>query len=122
MISTDYDATSQAGIRLAARPVISRLRACMLALAALVVGGCGQSDADWRSASSWSLTAVAVARAWERGEVPARYARGALKKASDELSKGPLPEAAAPVDDLRAALERGDREAVRQLVSELSAR
>lgn len=99
-----------------------RLRACMLALAALLVGGCGQSDADWRSASSWSLTAVAVARAWERGEVPTHFARRALKKASDELGKGPLPVAAAPVDELREALERGDREAVRQLVRELSAR
>jgi len=97
-------------------------RACMLLLAALLVGGCGQSDADWRSASSWSLTAVAVARAWERGEVPTRYARRALKKAADELAKSPLPEAAAPVDELREALERGDREAVRQLVAELSAR
>jgi len=99
-----------------------RLRACTLALAALLVGGCGQSEADWRSASSWSLTAVAVARAWERGEVPTRYARRALKKASDELSRSPLPVAAAPVDELREALERGDREAVRQLVRELSVR
>ena len=98
------------------------LRACALALAALVVGGCGPSEADWRSASSWSLTAVGVARAWERGEVPTRYARRALQKAADELAKGPLPEAAAPVDELRQALERGDREAVRQLVTELAAR
>jgi hypothetical protein len=98
------------------------LRACALALAALLIGGCGQSEADWRSASSWSLTAVAVARAWQRGEVPARYARRTLKKAAEELARGPLPVAAAPVDELREAIERGDRDAVRELVRELSAR
>ena len=112
----------RASALLRGRAMNAALRACALALAALAVGGCGPSEADWRSASSWSLTAVAVARAWERGEVPTRYARRALQKAADELAKGPLPEAGAPVDELRQALERGDREAVRQLVTELAAR
>ena len=52
--------------------------------------------------------------------MPTPYARRALKKAADELSKSPLPEAAAPVDELREAVERGDREAVRRSVRELS--
>ena len=112
----------RASALLRGRAMNAALRACALALAALAIGGCGPSEADWRSASSWSLTAVAVARAWERGEVPTRYARRALQKAADELAKGPLPEAGAPVDELRQALERGDREAVRQLVTELAAR
>jgi hypothetical protein len=89
--------------------------------ALVVLSGCGgQSEQDWRSASSWSLTAVVVARYWESGDLPDTYARRALKKVSDELGKGPLPEAAEPVDELREALERGDREAVRRLVRELA--
>ena len=63
-----------------------------------------------------------MARFWERGDLPDTYARRALKKVSDELGKSPLPEAAEPVDELRAAIERGDREAVRRLVRELSGR
>ena len=91
--------------------------------ALLTLAGCGgQSEQDWRSASSWSLTAVVVARYWERGDVPTPYARRALKKVSDELGKGPLPEAAEPVDELRHALERGDRETVRRLAQGLSGR
>jgi len=112
----------RASALLRGRAMRPALRAVMVALAALLVGGCGQSEADWRSASSWSLTAVAVARAWQHGEVPSRYARRTLKKAAEELARGPLPVAAAPVDELREAIERGDREAVRELVRELSAR
>ena len=116
----------RASALLRGRAMCPALRACALALAALLVGGCGpseaQREADWRSASSWSLTAVAVARAWQRGEVPSPYARRALKKAAEELARGPLPVAAAPVDELREAIERGDRDAVRELVRELAAR
>src|SRR3954471_8495961 len=112
----------RASALLRGRTMRTALRACALALAALLIGGCGLSETDWRSASSWSLTAVAVARAWQRGEVPARYARRTLKKAAEELARVPLPVAAAPVDELREAIERGDRDAVRELVRELSAR
>jgi hypothetical protein len=99
------------------------MRPAAAALACLLLAACGsQSEKDWQSAASWSLTAVVVARYWERGDVPTPYARRALKKASDELSRGPLPEAAEPVDELRQALERGDREAVRRLAQELSGR
>ena len=99
------------------------MKSAVCALVGVVLAGCGgQSEQDWRSASSWSLTAVVVARYWERGDLPDTYARRALKKASDELDKSPLPEAAEPVDELREALEHGDREAVRRLVRELSGR
>jgi hypothetical protein len=99
------------------------MRASAMTLACFIVAGCGgPSEKDWQSAASWSLTAVVVGRYWADGDVPTPYARRALKKAADELGKGPLPEAAAPVDELREALERGDREAVRRLVRELSAR
>lgn len=99
------------------------MRLAAPALACLLLVGCGdQSETDWQSAASWSLTAVVVARYWERGDLPTPFARRALKKVSDELGKGPLPEAAEPVDELRQALERGDREAVRRLAQELSGR
>jgi hypothetical protein len=89
----------------------------------VALAGCGgQSEQDWRSASSWTLTAIVVARYWESGDLPDTYARRALKKVADELGKGPLPQAAEPVDELRQALERGDREAVRRLAQELSGR
>lgn len=63
-----------------------------------------------------------MAQYWEQGEVPAAYAKRTLRKASDELAKGALPEAAEPVDELRDALERGDRAAVRRLIAELAGR
>ena len=99
------------------------MRPAARVLACLLLAGCGgQSEKDWQSAASWGLTAVVVARYWERGDLPDTYARRALKKVADELGKGPLPEAAEPVDELRQALERGDREAVRRLAQELSGR
>ena len=99
------------------------MKCAVCALAGIVLAGCGdQSEQDWRSASSWSLTAVVVARYWERGDLPDTYARRALKKISDELGKSPLPEAAGPVDELLEAVELRDRQAVRRLVRELSPR
>jgi hypothetical protein len=99
------------------------MKSAVGALFIVALAGCGgQSEKDWQSAASWSLTAVVVARYWERGDLPDAYARRALKKVADELGKGPLPEAAEPVDELRQALERGDREGVRRLAQELSGR
>ena len=118
MISSDYDATS--GIRVALASAMLRIAAA-LALAALAA--CGERhEQELRSAASWSETALVVARYWAEGQVPGTYARRALEKASQELAKGPLPDAAEPVDELRAAVARGDREAARRLIQELSAR
>ena len=96
-------------------------RTLVVALAALAA--CGDShERDLRSARSWSVTALAVAQYWESGEVPSAFAKRALRKAADELAKGALPEAAEPVDELREAVERGDRAAVRRLIAELAGR
>ena len=98
-----------------------RLAAAALALAALA--GCGDRRAqELQSAASWSETALVVAGYWEQGEVPDAYARRALQKAAEELARGPLPKAAEPVDELREAVARGDRDAVRRLMRELSTR
>jgi hypothetical protein len=98
-----------------------RCRWCRTLVIALVaLAACGdQGEQKLKSARSWSATALAVARAWEQGEVPTAYAKRALRKAADELAKGALPEAAEPVDELREALERGDRAAVRRLIEEI---
>ena len=63
-----------------------------------------------------------MARYWEQGEVPTAYAKRALGRAADELAKGALPEAAEPVLELREAVERDDRAAVRRLLAELAGR
>ena len=96
-------------------------RSLLIALATLAA--CGDSgQQQLRSARSWSVTALTVAHYWEQGEVPAAYAKRTLRKASDELAKGALPEAAEPVDELRDAVERGDRATVRRLIAELAGR
>ena len=96
---------------------------CTLVIAlALLVACADQYEQQLKSARSWSATALVVARQWEQGEVPTAYAKRALRKASDELAKGALPEAAEPVDELREALERGDRAAVRRLIAEIGGR
>jgi len=97
-------------------------RSLLIALATLLAA-CGDSgEQQLTSARSWSVTALTVAHYWEQGEVPTAYAKRTLRKASDELAKGALPEAAAPVDELREAVERGDRAAVRRLLAELAGR
>jgi hypothetical protein len=116
MISTDYDANAHAGL-------VRATRAGALALASLIVVGCGgQSEADLRSANSWSLTAVLVARYWAEGDVPTAYARRTLRKARDELRRGPLPQAADPVEELLDAVRRGQRDTARELAREISGR
>jgi hypothetical protein len=86
-------------------------RACLLALlCALVLGACGEdADKQLKSARSWSATALAVGRHWTQGEV----------SSADELRKGPLPAAAAPVDELTQAVEREDRAAARAVLEAL---
>ena len=86
-----------------------------------MLAACGDTgEQQLRSARSWSVTALTVARYWEQGEVPTAYAKRTLRKAAEELAKGALPEAAQPVDELRDAVERGDRAAVRRLIGELA--
>ena len=95
----------------------------MLVIAAAMLVACAdQYEQQLKSTRSWSATALVVARHWEQGEVPTAYAKRALRKASDELAKGALPEAAEPVDELREAVERGDRGAVRRLLAEIAGR
>jgi hypothetical protein len=95
----------------------------VIALAFAALAACGdQHEQELRSAASWSETALVVARYWADGQVPDAYARRALDKAAQELRKGPLPDAAEPVEELRAALGRGDREAARRLLGELERR
>lgn len=97
--------------------------AMILALMLAAVGGCGdQHEQEMKSAASWSATALAVARYWLQGELPDAYARRALAKAAEELAKGPLPEAAEPVNELIEAIGRHDSQAVRQLIAELEGR
>lgn len=98
------------------------MRRPALALTFVVLAACGGGEKDLKSTASWSATALVVARYWEAGEVPDAYAQRALRKAAEELAKGPLPEAAAPVDDLRQAVARHDREAARELIRDLSRR
>ena len=87
----------------------------------LLLAACGENpDQALRSAKSWSATAQRVGEFWVRGEVPSPYARKALGKAADELRKGPVPGAAAPVDELRDAVERGDRAAARRVLDDLA--
>ena len=79
----------------------------------------GASQEGWAAQLGFGRSTV---QRWESGDLPDTYARRALKKVADELGKGPLPEAAEPVDELRHALERGDRETVRRLAQGLSGR
>ena len=134
MIRSDYDATSHAGVAGYPTALSPSVRASALlasrampriaaALILAAIAACGdRHEQELRSAASWSKTALVVARYWTEGQVPGAYARRALEKASQELAKGPLPDAAEPVDELRAAVERGDRDTARRLLQELSAR
>jgi hypothetical protein len=92
------------------------------ALASLLAACGDQQEQELKSARSWSATALVVARYWEAGQVPDAYARRALQKASDELAQGPLPDAAEPVDELIEAVDKGDRAAVRRLITDLTRR
>jgi hypothetical protein len=97
---------------------------CLIAVVVvLALAACGDRyEQELKSSRSWSARALVIARCWEEGDLPDAYARRALEKAAEELGKGPLPDAAEPVDELREAVERGDREAVRRLLGELSPR
>jgi hypothetical protein len=92
----------------------------VLALLFLLLAACGERQRDLSSARSASATALAVAGQWSRGEVSTVYARDRLRIAAEELKRGPLPHAAAPVDELVEAIGREDRAAVQRLVQELS--
>jgi hypothetical protein len=93
-----------------------------LALALLALAACGdQEEQELKSAASWSATALAVARYWLQGDLPDAYTKRALEKASEELAKGPLPDASEPVNELIEALGKRDQEAVRRLIAELEA-
>jgi hypothetical protein len=95
----------------------------ILALMLVTVGGCGnQQEQEMKSAASWSATALAVARYWLQGDLPDTYAKHALEKASEELAKGPLPDAAEPVNELIEAIGKHDQPAVRRLIAELEGR
>jgi len=93
------------------------------ALACLALCACGdQQEQELKSAASWSATALAVARYWLQGDLPETYAKRALGKASEELAKGPLPDAAEPVNELIEAIDKRDQQAVRRLIGELERR
>ena len=88
----------------------------ILVAAAACVSG---EDQALKQARSWSATAMLVAEHWVDGEVPSAYARGALKKAADQLAKGPVPQAAAPVAELGIAVAREDRAAAKRILESL---
>ena len=91
--------------------------------ACLLLGACGDNDEVERtSARSWSATAQAVGQMWLDEEVPSAFTRQALRKAARELEKGPLPRSALPVDELREAVERGDRDAASRLLDDVAPR
>ena len=92
--------------------------AVLLVVLALAACGGGEDQA-LKQARSWSATAMRVAEHWVRGEVPSAYARDALKKAADQLAKGPLPQAAAPVAELGIAVAREDRAAAKRILESL---
>ena len=108
-----------------ARPLVavrSLVRVVPVA-ACLLLAACGDNDEVERtSARSWSATAQAVGQMWLDEEVPSAFTRQALRKAARELEKGPLPRAALPVDELRQAVERGDRDAASRLLDEVAPR
>jgi hypothetical protein len=100
-------------IRRLGRPAAVAL--CLFACA------CGdKQEKELTSARSWSASALLVGAMWVREEVPSPFASDTLKKAAEALKKGPLPAAAAPVEELREAVERGDRDAARRLLGALS--
>jgi hypothetical protein len=95
----------------------------VLALALLALAGCGdQQEQELKSAASWSATALAVARYWLQGDLPDTYAKHALQKASEELAKGPLPDASEPVNEMIEAIGKRDQQAVRRLIADLESR
>jgi hypothetical protein len=95
-------------------------RRAVLVLFLVLVGCGGQEEQELAKARSWSATALVVAKHWTRGEVPSAYARDALKRAADELAKGPFPAAALPVAELAIAVAREDRAAVQRQLDELA--
>lgn len=101
-------------------PQKARLAFTLLLLVAAACGDDPQKQLE--SARSWTATVQAVGEHWTRGEVPSAYARRTLKKASDELRKGPLPRAADAVDELVQTIEREDRSGARKLLEELARR
>ena len=125
MISSDYDAHSHGGVADCPRRMLtlSAMRRLLVIVTVLALAACGDRyEQELKSARSWSVTALVVARCWEERALSDAYARRVLEKAAEELGKGPLPDAAEPVDELREAVARGDREAVRRLLAELSPR
>ena len=109
---------------LGAQPMKARVvKRTILGLMLVALAGCGdQQEQELKSAASWSATALAVARYWVQGDLPDAYAKRALAKASEELAKGPLPDAAEPVNELIEAIGKRDRQAVRRLIADLEAR
>ena len=94
----------------------------LLALVLVALAGCGdQHEQEMKSAASWSSTALAVARYWLQGDLPDPYAKRVLQKASEELAKGPLPDASEPVNQMIEAIGKRDQQAMRRLIAELQA-
>jgi uncharacterized protein YciW len=98
-------------------------RCAAVVAACLALGACAdQAEQEMKSAASWSATALAVARYWVQGDLPDAYAKRALEKASEELAKGPLPDASEPVNELIEAIGKHDQDAARRLIAELERR
>jgi len=93
------------------------------ALACLALCACAdQQEQELKRAASWSATALAVARYWLQGDLPDTYAKHALEKASEELAKGPLPDASEPVNEMIEAIGKRDQQAMRRLIADLEKR
>ncbi len=100
---------------------MKRGRLAMVAIAGMsvVLSGCGREDAARRVATcrSWMATALMVAEAWKRGEVPAAYATRLLRTAAIEMNCPPAGETPglpsprirdAALAALQAGIEHGD--------------
>ena len=98
------------------------VRVAPIAVCLLLTGCGGNEERERTSARSWSATAQAVGQMWLDEDLPSAFTRDTLRKAADELGKGPLPAAALPVDELREAVRRGDRNAASRLLNELAPR
>jgi hypothetical protein len=102
--------------------------ALLLALVLAALTGCSSDSAtrERQAVVSWTAAARMIAQSWLDGAVPRTYARQALQTAARELgarradtSTAERERVAGIVNELGAAVEREDRDAVRRGVDRL---
>lgn len=90
-------------------------------LTLLCLAGCGQppsqkAEAEQQTLRSWAATAGMVGDAWKRRAVPDAYARQTLQAArqalGDTKGRGDLHPLEDTLDQMAAAVRRGDRDGI----------